>query len=80
VAVGLEDAADVERLRQLEQLLVLVGRVEQDGVARRLAAEDEHVVVVRADHELVDLELVVLEVQRHAASLASRPAGATSAG
>ena len=49
-------------LAQLEQLLVLVGGVDQHGVAGRLAAQHEHVVVVRADDELVDLDLVVAVV------------------
>ena len=66
VAVGLEDAPHVERLRQLEELLVLVGGVEQHRVAGLPAAQDEHVVLVGADDELVDLDLLVLVVQRHA--------------
>ena len=65
MAVGLEHPPHAEALGQLEQLLVLVGGVEQHGVAGLPAAQHEHVVVVRADHELVDLEPVVVLVQRH---------------
>jgi hypothetical protein len=50
-------------LAQLKELLVLVGRVEQDGVAGLLAAQDEHVVVHGADNQFVDLGLVVLEME-----------------
>ena len=58
VAVGLQDAPDVERLGQLEELLVLVGGVEEHGVAGLAAAQDEHVVVVGPDDDLVDLDLL----------------------
>ena len=47
-------------------LLVLVGGVEQHGVAGRLAPQDEHVVVVGAHDQLVDLDLGVVVVERHA--------------
>ena len=56
VAVGLEHPAHAEALAQLEQALVLVGGVEQHGVAGLGAAEDEDVVVDRAHHHLVDLD------------------------
>ena len=69
VAVGLEHPAHPEALGQLEQLLVLVGGIEQDRVTRVLAPQHEHVVVVGPDHELVDLEADVVDVQRHGASL-----------
>ena len=72
VAVGLEDAPDVQALGQLEELLVLVGGVEQDGVAGGLVAQHEDVVVVRAHDELVDLDLGVVVVERHAPSLPRR--------
>src|SRR5438270_632910 len=59
VAVGLEHLADVEPLAQLEQPLVLVGRVEQHRVTRLLAAQDVDVVVHRTDADLGDLGLGV---------------------
>ena len=59
------------RLAQVEQPLVLVGGVEQDGVAGLLAAEHEDVVVHRPDDDLVDLDLGVVVVERHAPSLPS---------
>ena len=42
-------------LADLEQLLVLVGGVDEHGVAGAAAAQDVDVVVHRADHDLVDL-------------------------
>ena len=42
-------------LAQLEQRLVLVGRVDQHGLARSAATQDVDVVVHRADHDVVDL-------------------------
>ena len=77
VAVGLQHPAHAEALGQLEQLLVLVGGVEQHGVAGLLAAQHEHVVLVGPDDDLVDLEAAVVDVQRHATSLppASPPVG-----
>jgi hypothetical protein len=62
VAVRLEDPAHVEPLAQLEQLLVLVGGVQEHGVARLLAAQHEDVVVHRAHDQLVDLGLGILEM------------------
>ncbi len=50
-------------LAQLEQAVVLVGGVEEHGVAGLLAAQDEHVVVDGTHHDLVDLGLGVLVVQ-----------------
>ena len=55
VAVRLEHPAHAEALAQLEEALVLVGGVEQHGVAGLGAAEDEDVVVDRSHHHLVDL-------------------------
>ena len=55
VPVRLDDRADAEALADLEQRLVLVGRVDQHGVARAAAAQDVDVVVHRADDDLVDL-------------------------
>ena len=72
VAVRLEDAADIETPAQLEQLLVLVGRVDEHRVAGVAAADHEHVVVVRPDDQLVNLEVGVRPVQcrRHGVSVA----------
>ena len=60
VAVGLEHLANPEPAAQVEQLVVLVGRVEQDGVAGLLAAQHVDVVVHRPDDHLMDLGLAVL--------------------
>ena len=54
VAVGREHAADARRAAHLEQELVLVGGVDDHRVAAALAPHDEHVVLERADDELVD--------------------------
>ncbi len=62
MTVGLEDPPHVEALAELEELLVLVRRVEQHRVAGRFAAHDEDVVVDRPHDELVDLDLVVAVV------------------
>ena len=56
VAVRLDHPAHAEALAQLEEELVLVGGVEQHGVAGLGAAEDEDVVVDRSHHHLVDLD------------------------
>ena len=60
VAMGLEDLAHAEVAAELEQLLVLVGGIDEHGVACLLAADDEDVVVDRPDDDLVDLDLLVL--------------------
>ena len=77
VTVGFEHSLDAETLAQLEELFVLVGGVEQHRFARREAAHDEHVVLIRPDHHLVDLDVSVRPVQRfrssHRPSLAARP-------
>ncbi len=74
MAVRLEHSFHAESLAQLEQLLVLVGGVEQHRLAGLAAAHDEHVVLVRPDHHLVDLGIGVRPVERvgsrHAHSLA----------
>ena len=62
VAVGLDDLAHAERAAELEQLLVLVGGVDEERVAGLAAAHDEDVVVVRPDDHLVNLDLLVLVV------------------
>ena len=46
--------AHAGRPAQLEQQLVLVGGVDEHGVAGALAAHDEHVVLERPDDQLVD--------------------------
>ena len=56
VPVGLHHLADVEGRAQLEQLVVLVGRVDQEGLAGGPAPDDVDVVVHRPDHEPVDLD------------------------
>ena len=43
----------------LEQQLVLVGGVEEDGITGALAAHDEDVVLERTDDELVDAHVGV---------------------
>jgi hypothetical protein len=70
VAVGLQDPAHAEGAAELQELLVLVGGVDEHGLARLPAAQDVHVVVHRSHHDAVDLGLVVEPVQRaHGASL-----------
>ena len=78
VAVGLEHRPDAELRAQVEQPVVLVGGVEQHRLARLGAPQDVHVVVDRADDDLVDLEPGVgVEQRAHPASLPRRtPAGA----
>ena len=51
----------------LEQQLVLVRGVDEDGVAGRLAAQHEDVVLVRTDDDLVDADVgrVVVRRARH---------------
>ncbi len=70
VPVGLEHLPDPEVPAELEQLLVLVGGVDQDGVAGLLAPDHVDVVVHRADYDLVDLDegVLVLDCGRHGAS------------
>jgi hypothetical protein len=75
VPVRLEHPFHPEAVAQLEQLLVLVGGIEQNGVAGGAASHDEHVVLIGPDHHLVDLEVGVGPVQRvgssHGSSLAA---------
>jgi hypothetical protein len=54
--VGLEHLANSEVPTQLEELLVLVGRVDENGVAGLPAPDHVDVVVHRADYDLVDLD------------------------
>ncbi len=62
VAVGLYDASHAEVAAQLEQLLVLVGGIDEEGLSGLLAPHDEDVVVHRPDDHLVNLDLAVLVV------------------
>ena len=59
VAVRLEHPPHAEALAQLEQLLVLVGGVDQRRFTGAAAAHDEHVVLVRADDDPVHLDVGV---------------------
>ena len=60
MTVRLDDAAHAEGAAQLQQQLVFVGGVDEDRVARLLAADDVDVVVHGSDDRLVDLDLAVL--------------------
>ena len=60
VPMGLEHLAHPEPATQVEQLVVLVGRVQQHGVTGLLAAQHVDVVVHRPHDHLVDLGLAVL--------------------
>ncbi len=62
VAVGLDDLAHVEGPAEIEQLVVLVGGVDQYRVSRGTALHDVDVVVDRPDNESVDLDRSVLVV------------------
>ena len=64
VAVGREHPADARGPAHLEEQLVLVRGVDEDGVAARLVADDEHVVLERADDDLVDPDVGGLVVRR----------------
>ncbi len=63
VAVGGEDPPDAGRPGDLEQQLVLVGRVDEHGLARAFVAQDEHVVLERPDDDLVDPDVGGLVVR-----------------
>jgi hypothetical protein len=65
VAVGLQHGPDVESPAQFEQLVVLVGRVDQYRFAGLATPEDEDVVIEVAHHNSVDLGLLVTPVERH---------------
>ena len=53
--VGLEDPSDPELAGELEEEVVLVGGVDEHGLARAAASHDVDVVVEGPDHGLVDL-------------------------
>ena len=57
VAVGREHPADAGGACHLEQQLVLVRGVDEDGFARARAPQHEDVVLVRPDDELVDADV-----------------------
>ena len=65
VAVSLEHGAHIEGLAQLQQSLVLVGRVEQHAFSCFAATDHEDVVVNRADDEAVYLNPAIRPVQCH---------------
>jgi hypothetical protein len=56
VAVGLYDLAHAEGRRHLEKPLMLIGGVDEQGIARGAATNDIHVVFDRSHHEAVDLD------------------------
>ena len=62
MAVGLDDLAHPEAAAELEELLVLVRRVDEESLAAHAASHDEDVVVERPDDHLVNLHLRVLVV------------------
>jgi hypothetical protein len=62
--VRLEHAAHAESAGEREELVVLVRRVDQHGLAGGPAAQHEHVVVDGPDDEAVDLQVGVGVVQR----------------
>ena len=64
MAVGGEHPADPGGLGDGDDQVVLAGGVEEDGLARSLVPQDEHVVLPRADHELVEADAGILEVGR----------------
>ena len=74
VPVRLEHPLHAEALAQVEELLVLVGGVEENRLTGRETAHHEHVVLVRPDHHLVHLGIGVRPVERvgsrHSHSLA----------
>ena len=53
--MGLEDPPDSELSRELEEEVVLVGGVDEDGIACPSASHDVDVVVEGPHHRLVDL-------------------------
>ena len=59
VAVGFKDGSNTEGLGQLKQHFVFVGGVQQDRVAGLAAPDYEHIVVVWADDNLVNLGIGV---------------------
>lgn len=71
------EMTNLESPAEHEQLLVLVGRVDEHRVAGLLAANDEHVVVVGANDQTMDFHRRIRPVQRraitHAVSLAGVP-------
>ena len=64
VAVGREHPADPGGPGEGHEQVVLVGRVDDDGLAAAPVADEEHVVVEGPDHELVHPDRGGLEVGR----------------
>ena len=69
VAMGLDDLAHPEVAAQLQELLVLVGGVDEQCLAALATAHHKDVVVERSDDHLVDLDLLVLIVHDEDSSL-----------
>ena len=63
VAVGGEHPADAGGPGDGDDQVVLVGGVEEDGLARRLVPQDEDVVLPGPDDELVEADAGVLEMR-----------------
>jgi hypothetical protein len=57
VAVSLENSAHTELLRELKETFMLICCVDENGLARRKATDDEHIVVVGTNDEFVDLDI-----------------------
>ena len=76
VSVRLEYAPHPERRAELEQFLVLVGRIDEHSVTGGSAPHHEHVVVDRADDEAMYLDVFVLPMEAgHTPILAPPPLG-----
>jgi hypothetical protein len=63
MSVGFEHTLDAKSFAQLQQLLVLVGRVNQNGITRAPTPHDENIVVKRPDHHFVHIDIGVAPVQ-----------------
>jgi hypothetical protein len=61
--VRLDDLSDPERPARLQQQIVFVRRVNEEGFPGRLATDDEDVVCDRADDKAMDRHLAVLVVE-----------------
>ena len=64
-AVGFKNSADIESPAEFQEFVVFVGGVDEHRLTGLAAAQNEHVVVVVAHHDLVDLRAGVAVVQRH---------------
>ena len=63
VTVGFQHAPHSESLAHLQQLLVFVGRVDEDCVAGLAAAQHEHIVGVWPDDNSVNLQAAISPMQ-----------------